>query len=79
MENLYNYLAVVYALLLGIAVLVRKKFILSTICLGLSFLILIVQISLAIYLCNIFGIICLGLTGVIVFRLIISRIVNRND
>lgn len=79
MENLYNYLAVVYALLLGISVLVRKKFILSTICLGLSFLILIVQISLAIYLCNIFGIICLGLTGVIVFRLIISRIVNRND
>ena len=79
MENLYNYLAVVYALLLGIAVLVRKKFILGTICLGLSFLILIVQISLAIYLCNILGIICLGLTGVIVFRLIISRIVNRND
>lgn len=79
MENLYNYLAAVYALLLGIAVLVRKKFILSTICLGLSFLILIVQISLAIYLCNTLGIICLGLTGVIVFRLIISRIVNRND
>lgn len=79
MENLYNYLAVVYALLLGIAVLVRKKFILSIICLGLSFLILMVQISLAIYLCNTLGIICLGLTGVIVFRLIISRIVNRND
>lgn len=79
MENLYNYLAVVYALSLGISVLVRKKFILNILCLGLSFLILIVQISLAIYLCNIFGIICLGLTGVIVFRLIISRIVNRND
>lgn len=79
MENLYNYLAVVYALLLGISVLVRKKFILNILCLGLSFLILIVQISLAIYLCNILGVICLGLTVVIVFILIISRIVNRND
>lgn len=80
MENLYNYLAILYVIFLGIAFLIRSKSILSISCLGISFLILIIQITLAIYLGHsIFGILCLGLTGVIVYRLIISRVLKRND
>lgn len=80
MKNLYNYLAIIYVIFLGIAFLVRSRSILSISCLVGSFIVLISQITLAIYLGHsIFGILCLGLTGVIVYRLIISRIIRRND